>query len=455
MKKYANYFMTNGLKKSLCLCLICVLLIGFVCLIYSTNASVAEAQSSDNITYFGTVVPCGKDNGYKPNTSSSWNPWTLLTIPGTVMGLIPNDDPHKGWSLGSFYLQGYSDRVESSLNNYSKNMPVYLKNVGDELSFGFKLDQSINELNGNSQLSIADDKKVVQDCWIEEPYFKADFHHGLLMIVHTDWQGNQNIIKYTDFLKGKSVGANTQVRLFEEGDYRVILCYEIYKNTGWNWITNWMDPNGSWFDYRMESYFSIRNGNCMVYPMELGTNTELYNRNVTEQGFKCDLAKSRYLHLTVKKENLNEEGTDIIEDVRFNKAVADGTVFQDEGKYTITVQNPYTLAVTEKIIYVGTNDVMKCNAVTGKSVSEINHLVSTGYKINSNGTLSSPSNNDQESSGMISSSADNSQNIDQNGAHDNTVDNINAPWKTIAIVLIVFVIAVGVITIVIKAIRDN
>ncbi len=356
--------------------------------IFSPRAQVnVQASSSENVTYFGTVVPCGKDNGYKPNTTSKWNPWTLLTVPGMVMGLIPDDDPHQGWSLGSFFVKGYSARTSSSVNAYCEEVPVYLKNAGDTLTFGFKLEQNIDKLNGNSKLVIADDKEMVQDCWIEEPYFNADFHRGLLIVEHTDYQGNKTTVRYTDFLNGLSVGANTQVDLFEEGDYRVILAYEIYKDTAWNWITDWMDPNGSWFDYRMESYFSVRNGNCMVYPFDTQTNNELSNRSYTTNGFRIDLANSQYLQTTVKKENLNAEGTDVVEDIRFNKVVSDGAWFSAEGKYTITVRNVYTNATTEKIIYVGANDVMRCNVVTGKSIPEINACLSAGYGIAPNGML--------------------------------------------------------------------
>ena len=403
----------------------------------SVNAS---AASSDQINYFGTVVPCGKDNGYKPNTSSSWNPWTLLTAPGTVMGLISDGDPHKGWSLGSFFVQGYSGTTESSLNSYQKNMPVYLKNAGDTVSFGFKLDQNINKLNGKSSLKIADDHKVIQDCWVEDPYIKGDFHHGVLIIVHTDYQGKQTITTYRDFLKGKSVGANTEVQLFEEGDYRVILCYEIYKDTGWNWVTDWMDPNGSWFDYRIESYFSVRNGNAMVYPFELETGSELTNRSYTETGFRVDLAKSRYLKLSVKKENLNQSGTDIIEDTRFNKVIADGSEFTDEGKYTVTVKNLYTDLTTEKVVYVGTNDVMRCNAVTGLSISTINARLSSGYTINPDGTLKEPV------KAPIFNSSSSSAPVENN---DNESPGVNA-WMIVAIISISILVIGGIVIIVRK-----
>lgn len=384
-------------NKSLVKSLVVVLMAVLLCLVAAFGFSggyTANAESQSNtIKYFGTVVPCGKDNGYKPNTSSSWNPWTMLTIPGLVMGLIPDDNPHKGWSLGSFYVEGYSGSTESTYNDYGKNMPVYLKNVGDTVEFGFKLDQDINKLNGKSSLSIADDHKIIQDCWIEDPYIKGDFGHGVLVVVHTDYQGKQKISTYRDFLKGKSVGANTTVELFEEGDYRVILCYEIYKDNGWNWITDWMDPNGSWFAYRIESYFSVRNGNAMVYPFDLGSGGELLNKSFTEVGFRVDLANSHYLKLFAKKEILDDNGTDIVEDTRFNKIIADKSEFKDEGKYTITVSNIYTGLSTEKVIYVGSNDVMRCNTVTGYSISKINSMLADGYVINDDGTIAKPYNN--------------------------------------------------------------
>lgn len=349
---------------------------------------VAESQQQRAISYFGNTVTCGKDNGYIPNTSSGWNPLTLFTLPGLIMGLIPDGNPHAGWSLGSFYVEGFSGQTTSSANVYDHKMPVFLKNAGDTVEFGFKLDQNINKLNGNSSLSIADDHKVIQGCWIEDPYIEGDFGKGVLVIVHTDSQGVEKTITYRDFLNGKSVGANTTVQLFEEGDYRVILCYEIYRNTGWNFITDWMDPNGSWFDYRMEAYFSVRNGNAMVYPFDLGGKGELSDKSCTEDGFRVDLANSKYLNLSVKREILNSTATGIIEDVRFNKVVADGAEFTEEGKYTITATNIYTGLSTTKTICVGTNDILRCNTTTGRSVDEIASMLKKGYVIHEDGSLS-------------------------------------------------------------------
>ena len=328
-----------------------------------------DKSSNSQIYYFGDAVACGKDNGYIPSST------------------IKSKDPHYGWELGKFYVSGYTGKYVGTQNSYNKMLTTFTKNVGDTVEFGFRLDQNINKLNGKSGLSISEDRKLVQDCWIQEPYFKADFKKGLLMIVHTDYLGNKKIVKYVDFLNGKKQGANTTVELFEEGDYRVILCYEIYLKTGLNFITDLINPDGSYYNYRMEECFSIRNGNCMVYPFEVDTDRELTNECLTKRGFRIDLANSRYLNVTVKKEILNDSGDDLVLDTRFNKDVADGTVFTEEGKYTITVYNPTTGAKTEKVIYVGKNKLMKANAVTGKSISEINALIEDGYRITNKGEL--------------------------------------------------------------------
>ena len=90
-----------------------------------------------------------------------------------------------------------------------------------------------------------------------------------------------------------------EVKLCEEGDYEVALDYELRKNNldlfGWN-------PFPSYNDYRIFFRFSVRNGNCMVYPFDVVTGAELTNSSITENGFYLDLAKSRYLNIDIKKE---------------------------------------------------------------------------------------------------------------------------------------------------------
>ena len=91
----------------------------------------------------------------------------------------------------------------------------------------------------------------------------------------------------------------------------------------------------------------------MVYPFDIKDGRELKNKDVTENGFYLDLARSRYLKLYIKKEVL-EPGTDgLIEDTRFNGSAKEGKEYTDEGIYTIEAHNKYTDKWTTKKIYVG------------------------------------------------------------------------------------------------------
>ena len=56
--------------------------------------------------YLGNTINTGKDTGYSENHE------------------INNKDPHWNWTLGNFYVSGFSDVIEG------KN-PVFLKTVGE------------------------------------------------------------------------------------------------------------------------------------------------------------------------------------------------------------------------------------------------------------------------------------------------------------------------------------
>lgn len=124
------------------------------------------------------------------------------------------------------------------------------------------------------------------------------------------------------------------------------------------------------------SVFSVRNGNCMVYPFDVVTGAELTNSSITENGFYLDLAKSRYLNIDIKKEVRKEGAEGLTEDVRFNKPAKDGEQYTDEGIYTITVSNVYTNQTTTKVIYVGTDDVLKAHVTTGLSIADVEYQLS-------------------------------------------------------------------------------
>ena len=285
--------------------------------------------------------------------------------------LIDKNDVHYGWDLGNFFVSGYTDEVTDADGNM-----VFLKNVGDKVTLWFKLNQNIDGLNEKENLSITADTEGY-DQYFETP--KMDFGRGVLIIRYTD----HNNVKaeptiYTNYLEANAtVGADTKVQLFEEGDYEVALDYEITSD-------ELIDKVGH---YRIFFKFSVRNGNCMVYPFDVKTGSELTNSSMTENGFRLDLAKSRYLKINLKRETLKDSADGLVEDTRFNGPAKDGAEYTDEGIYTITVSNEYTGQFTTKKIYVGTNNILRAYMTTGLSIPEINSLVDSGATISDDGTI--------------------------------------------------------------------
>lgn len=284
---------------------------------------------------------------------------------------IGKSDPHYGWDLGSFFVSGYTDKIKKPDGNM-----VFLKNLGDKVTLSFRLDQDINKLNGKGKLSITADREG-SDQYFETP--TMDFGRGTLIIRHTDYKNEKSEPTiYTNYLESNtSLGADTIVKLFEEGDYEVALDYQVTND-------KLIDKTGH---YRIFFKFSVRNGNCMVYPFDLVNGSELTNTSITENGFYLDLAKSRYLKINLKRETLAEGADGLVEDTRFNGPARDGAKYTEEGIYTITVSNEYTGQSTIKKLYVGNNNVMKAHMTTGLGISEINKLVGEGAEISDDGTI--------------------------------------------------------------------
>ena len=311
---------------------------------------------------------------------------------------IAKSDIHYGWNLGNFFVSGYTDKCVSDDGGV-----VFLKNLGDKVTLWFNLSQNIDALNGDSALTISSDKEGY-DQYFETP--KTDFGKGALIIRYTDYNNNKTEPQiYTNYLEANtSFGADTKVQLFEEGDYEVALDYEVTKD-------ELIDTKGH---YRIFFKFSVRNGNCMAYPFDIATGSELTNSSMTENGFRLDLAKSRYLKVNIKREVLKDSADGLVEDTRFNGPAKDGAEYIDDGIYTITVSNDYTNQLTVKKIYVGTNNILRAHMTTGLSIPEINHLVAEGATIMDDGTIkladkviesetSIDSNQAEESSGESSS----------------------------------------------------
>jgi hypothetical protein len=301
---------------------------------------------------------------------------------------IDKDDPHYGWELGNFTVNGYTRETKDDAGT-----PVFLKNVGDKVTLWFTLKQDINTLNGDDTLSIAVDKNGY-DQHFEIP--KTNFGKGTLIIRYTDYEGvRSDPIIYTNYLESNTkTGADTKVRLFEEGDYEVALDYEIKNNP------RQIGPVSvvpTFTDYRIMFKFKIRNGNCMVFPFDLTTGGELFDYSIAKDGFKLDMAKSRYLTIDVKKSviSVSKDGL-LAEDVRFNRPAKDGEEYTDEGIYVFTVSNLYTGSEpTTKTIYVGNDKYLVALSRLGLSINELNELISRGYVVDDAGNIVEPLTNSQ------------------------------------------------------------
>ncbi len=310
--------------------------------------------SEDNKYYYDKVVNTGLDNGYSESNS------------------IKEGDPHFGWKLGRFVVSGFTSRT-------SDDVPVFLKNSGDQVELNFQLNQRIDSLNGDNSIKISRDGNGYDE------YFgipKTDFGRGVLITRHTDYQNaSAEPTISTEYLSSIEVGAVIHIDMYEEGDYEVALDYEIES-------PGLLPFKPAYNNYRIFFRFKVRNSNTMMFLFDSVTNNELFNGSVTSSGFRIDMAGSHYLDVSVKKEVLNSTGDGLTEDVRFNKAATDGAVFEDEGIYTVTVKNPNTgEETTTKRIYVGTNDAMKASVANNITLAEAQEQIAEGAIVADDGSL--------------------------------------------------------------------
>ena len=140
-------------------------------------------------------------------------------------------------------------------------------------------------------------------------------------------------------------------------------------------------------DYRIFFRFSVRNGNCMVFPFDTQTGAELTNASSTPNGFSLDLARSRYLDIQVKRTVMTYSADGPVEDVRFNRPARDGEQYTQEGIYTITVRNRYTGEETVKTIYVGTDELLRAHVATGIPIDELSRQLSAGAQVGDDGSV--------------------------------------------------------------------
>lgn len=331
---------------------------------YVVNRDVSSSTSASSTPRkeLGKKVNTGKDNGYFGSSS------------------VDKDDPHYGWDLGTLFVNGYTREIKDD-----DGASVFLKNVGDKVTLWFNLKQDINNLNGNSDLTIAEDKNGYDKAF---EVAQTNFGHGTLIIKYTDYEGVvHDPVIYTDYLAANArTGADTRVQLFEEGDYEVTLDYEIKNNPRQLGLISVLP---TFTDYKILITFSIRNGNSMVYPFDTNTGRELSDNSITKNGFKLDMAKSRYLTIDVIKSVL-KVGIDgsLTEDVRFNRPAKDGEAYTNDGIYTFSVKNLYSDGEpTKKTIYVGVNKYLLALSKFGLSVTELNEMITLGAEVSDDGTV--------------------------------------------------------------------
>ena len=327
--------------------------------LHDTNNVINDSTLSRNL---GELTKTEKDKGYS----------------GTKE--IGIKDPHYGWELGQFFVSGYT---RETVDKNDSQKVVFLKNAGDQVTLWFNLKENINILHGDEDLSIADDKDGYDQYFQTE---KTDMGRGALLIRYTDEKGVKHEPEiYTNYLEANAkTGADTVVKLFEEGDYEVALDYKIKKTP--RKVGN-VEVVPEYSDYRIAFTFKIRNGNCMVYPFDIATGSELTDEAITEKGFKLDMAKSRYLTIDVQKSVVTEGVNGYVEDVRFNRPAKDGDEFTEEGIYIFNVKNLYTDESTTKTIYVGSTDYMRALSVNKLTVAELNAQIEQGASIDEDGKL--------------------------------------------------------------------
>ena len=245
---------------------------------------------------------------------------------------ISSKDPHSGWKLGRFIIAGFTEETNG----------VYLKTLGDDITLTFELYQDINELNGNSKMSIADDSKAV-DVPFNYNEKSSAFGAGALLIQHEDFRHNKTPIHpYENYLRScYSYLANTIIEINEEGTYNVALDY-LVKDSSFG---------GKTTGYRINFSFKVKNGDGIAFLRDVETTSELQNYSTTENGFMVDLAKSHSVKVHITRKDISINGKAL--DVRQDKPASDGERFTKPGYYIIEMKNTETGKTVTKYIFVG------------------------------------------------------------------------------------------------------
>ena len=206
----------------------------------AVNGSSAGAEYD-----LGQVVNTGTDSGFRGEQA------------------LRKGDPHFDWSIGRFYLTGYSDVAEED------RVVVFRVPSGGHVTLWFELEQRIDMLNGDPALSISQDTNGRDD---DLGVPEQDFGRGAL-IVKDSSQASPEVV--TDFLQNAADNADRiKVGEYGVGDYEVALDYEIREDA---LVMLGISIFPSFTNYQLSFAFDVREGGSGAAVVGVDSNTAAGN----------------------------------------------------------------------------------------------------------------------------------------------------------------------------------
>ena len=96
---------------------------------YNSNVNQLKELDTTDAYEFSDVYRVDSQDGFKNPTE------------------IKSDDPHNDWTLGKFYISGYTDVVYDDI-------PVFLKVPGDKAALWFNLEHTLDKCNGRTDIKV-------------------------------------------------------------------------------------------------------------------------------------------------------------------------------------------------------------------------------------------------------------------------------------------------------------
>ena len=294
---------------------------------------------------------------------------------------VEGEDPHSGWKIGKFCISDYTE-----VKDKKDNSPVvFVKTPKNRVSLWFKLNYDLDKCYNKPEIKV-DYTQSGSDTDFDTGVIK-NVGKGMLIVEKRDVKNHPEKQIYTNFLDASATaGANTRIDLFEEGDYRVTLDYQLHYDKDFVFGTT----TSKTLSYKVPFEFRVRNGDISLFLRDLESGQFISNAEIAERGFKVDLANSKYLSISVKREILNDSLDGLVPDTTLTETAKDGDSYTLEGIYTVTAKNPTTGESVEKKIYVGDRDIMKAHMTEKIPLSEIKERLELGAYIDDLGHIIDP-----------------------------------------------------------------